>query len=116
MQSQIDELQQSKAQLQDQNTLLRAQLSTGATNVTSNIPENNHSTAEVEDRLKILQADNYEKDVELEKLKKDQEDLLELLTDQDVKLTSFKNRLRELGETIDDADSDNNSLGSENET
>jgi len=34
---------------------------------------------------------------ELEKLRKDQEDLLELLTDQDARLTHFKAQLRALG-------------------
>jgi chaperonin cofactor prefoldin len=35
---------------------------------------------------------------ELEKLRKDQEDLLELLTDQDMRLNQFKAQLRALGE------------------
>jgi predicted nucleic acid-binding Zn-ribbon protein len=34
---------------------------------------------------------------ELEKLRKDQEDLLELLTDQDMRLNQFKAQLRALG-------------------
>jgi hypothetical protein len=35
---------------------------------------------------------------ELEKMKKEQEDLLELLTDQDMRLNQFKAQLRALGE------------------
>lgn len=41
-----------------------------------------------------------EKAAELEKLRKDQEDLLELLTDQDSKLTLYKERLVSLGEKV----------------
>lgn len=37
---------------------------------------------------------------ELEKLKKDHEDLLELLTDQDSKITLYKERLTELGDKV----------------
>lgn len=37
---------------------------------------------------------------ELEKLRKDQEDLLELLADQDLKITHLKARLRDLGEKV----------------
>lgn len=39
---------------------------------------------------------------ELEKLRKDQEDLLELLTDQDMRLNQFKAQLRALGGKVDD--------------
>lgn len=46
-------------------------------------------------------------------MRKDQEDLLELLTDQDLKLNKFKSRLYELGEVMEE--SDNNSNASENE-
>ena len=40
-------------------------------------------------------------------MKKEQEDLLVLLTDQDTKLSSYRKRLRQLGETTtDDEDED----------
>lgn len=64
-------------------------------------------------KLKNLEEDNKDKGDELEQMRKDQEDLLELLTDQDLKLNAFKNRLRELGENVDDGDSDNNSISSD---
>lgn len=51
---------------------------------------NRKSESELEYQLKL-------KTDELEKLKKDQEDLLELLTDQDTKITLYKERLIELG-------------------
>ncbi|RZC38268.1 Uso1 p115 head domain containing protein [Asbolus verrucosus] len=107
LKAQIEELRQTNSQLHDQNTLLKAQmqLSTGTTAVN-----------EPCDKIQQLEAELVEKDAELERIRKDQDDLLELLTDQDTKLNTFKNRLKELGETIDDADSeDNNSLGSDNE-
>ncbi|XP_063916288.1 general vesicular transport factor p115 [Zophobas morio] len=107
LKAQIEELRQTNSQLHDQNTLLKAQmqLSAGTAPLT-----------ESPDKVKQLEAELLDKDAELERIRKDQDDLLELLTDQDTKLNAFKNRLKELGETIEDADSeDNNSLGSDNE-
>lgn len=105
----------------DQITLLKAQLSAlgGSSNGTA-LPAQNTTASQTNnddilDRIKQLEKENEEKDGELEKIRKDQDDLLELLTDQDLKLNSFKNRLRELGETIEEGDSYNNSE-SENES
>lgn len=110
-------MQKNNAQLQDQNTLLRAQLSTGTSmNETLLLRDSNDLDVHLNSHdtdMKKLELDNKEKDDELERLRKDQEDLLELLTDQDLKLNAFKNRLRDLGETVDDADSDNNSVCSD---
>ena len=39
-------------------------------------------------------------ETELETVKKEQEDLLVLLTDQDSKIRHYKNRLKELGQTV----------------
>lgn len=55
--------------------------------------EKNKENSELEYQLKL-------KTDELEKLKKDQEDLLELLTDQDSKITLYKERLIELGDKV----------------
>ncbi|VEN46712.1 unnamed protein product [Callosobruchus maculatus] len=62
-------------------------------------------------KIEKLVQENKEKDDELDKIKKDQDSLLDLLTDQETKLATYKTRLRELGETVDDdeGDSDNNS-------
>lgn len=119
LKAQIDELTQTNLQLNDQNTLLKAQLSTGASETARSSTDNaiNYNSVQTDvskaneylERIKQLEAEVANKDEELEKLRKDQDDLLELLTDQDTKLCSFKNRLRELGETINDEDSDNNS-------
>lgn len=62
---------------------------------------------ELMEKIRKLEAENFEKEAELERIRKDQDDLLELLTDQELKLTSFKNRLTELGETIEDGESEN---------
>lgn len=112
---QLDDLHQTNGQLRDQNTLLKAQLSAGAVTdvpdleiITMKAPDD---YVALQEKLKELQNENEAKDGELERLRKDQDDLLELLTDQDVRLNSFKSRLRELGEDIkDDDDSDNNSV------
>lgn len=45
------------------------------------------------DRVKQLEA-------ELDNVKKEQEDLLVLLTDQDSKLRHYKKRLKDLGQTV----------------
>lgn len=117
---QIEELQRSSAQLQDQNTLLRAQLAAGAVNAALSVaaaPDVIAAPSVNQDLLEKLQVENKEKDEELERLRKDQEDLLVLLVDQEVKLNTFKNRLLELGQNVEDAgDSDVNSIGSDNET
>lgn len=58
-----------------------------------NKEKNNEKESELENQLKS-------KTEELEKLKKDQEDLLELLTDQDSKIMLYKERLIELGDKV----------------
>lgn len=120
-------MENTNSQLTDQNTVLRAQLSASSMISTTNQTEiaptplttGTEKSAEIHNeelfkKIKMLEDENSEKEAELERIRKDQDDLLELLTDQDLKLTTFKNRLRELGETIEDGDSDNNSIDSEN--
>lgn len=94
---------------------MRAQLAAGAAPMSAvEIQSQQLVSSALDERLKLLEEENREKDVELERLRKDQEDLLELLTDQEMKLMGFKNRLREMGETVDDdGDSDNLSMGSD---
>lgn len=89
--------------------------SIGTTTTTSNAPiiDSTIATdANLNDRIKQLELELLEKDTELQSIRKDQDDLLELLTEQDLKLNQYKNRLRELGEAIEDCDSDN-SIGSD---
>ncbi|KAJ8960681.1 hypothetical protein NQ314_006039, partial [Rhamnusium bicolor] len=101
------ELREMNAQLIDQNTLLKAQLAAlgNSTQLPVNGIDSMASQTQNEnllERIKQIEKENAEKEAELEKLRKDQDDLLELLTDQDIKLNTFKNRLKELGETIED--------------
>lgn len=101
------------SELQDQITLLRAQLAAEASSPLSSpsheIPitaQNNETNdANVE---KLINEKKLVED-ELNTLKVDLEDLLQLLTHQSSKLTQYKKRLRELGEEINDSDSDVNS-------
>lgn len=130
-------MEDSSSQLSDQNTLLKAQLAASGSTIATSVPtttfpvpsapaeilsnptvlqQSGNPDVELLKRIEYLEAENVEKDAELERIRKDQDDLLELLTDQDIKLNTFKNRLRELGETIEDGDSDNNSVDSENES
>ncbi|XP_044758841.1 general vesicular transport factor p115 [Coccinella septempunctata] len=121
LKNELEELRQTNSQLNDQNTLLKVQLATNST--ANNVDHNCIEPQEpltikkeivVNEELQKLKDELKEKSDELEHLRKDQEDLLELLTDQDCKLTVFKNRLRELGEVLEDDDSENGS-NSENE-
>jgi chromosome segregation ATPase len=53
--------------------------------------------------------------IEMEKMRKDQEDLLELLADQDTKMSEYRRRLRDLGQQVemsDDEDDDEATAGS----
>lgn len=112
---QSEEIRIANLQLQDENTLLKAQLSAGAMHpLPDNVPLIENGVGDDRDfltKIKQLEEENLEKNAELERLRKDQEDLLELLTDQSSRLDAFKARLRELGENIvDDDDSDVNSI------
>lgn len=110
LKAQIDELKQTNSQLHDQNTLLKAQMQL-ATGDPAPIVD------EAVARFKKLEDEIMEKVSELERIRKDQDDLLELLTDQDAKLSLFKSRLKELGENVGDEDDseDNNSALSDND-
>uniref|UniRef100_A0A2C9KEF1 General vesicular transport factor p115 n=1 Tax=Biomphalaria glabrata TaxID=6526 RepID=A0A2C9KEF1_BIOGL len=53
---------------------------------------------------------------EMDTLKKEQDDLLVLLADQDVKIDKYKTKLKELGQEVeDDDDDDDDELGEDNE-
>nr|CAH7715274.1 unnamed protein product [Callosobruchus chinensis] len=91
--------------------LQRVSQSQGASSDASQAQTSNMNEALLVKIEKLVQ-ENKEKDDELDKIKKDQDSLLDLLTDQETKLATYKSRLRELGETVDDddeGDSDNNS-------
>lgn len=108
LEQKLSEALTQNSRLTDQNTLLKAQLSTSSTSATMsepitvtasenhhvnnvNIRENDNSekiekleeeNAQLRRRVEDLEKKNEEKGLELEKFKKDQEDLLELLADQ----------------------------------
>ncbi|XP_029178163.1 general vesicular transport factor p115 [Nylanderia fulva] len=133
LETQLQELKSTISHLRDQNLVLRAaQINMGdgkeTVNSSSNIDlekelqtykttvvdlenrlaeyvhmtqehkEKNEKESELENQLKS-------KTEELEKLKKDQEDLLELLTDQDSKIMLYKERLIELGDKVESDES-----------
>lgn len=116
--------------LRDQNLVLRAAQTNFSNGKDPNVSSNQIETEneelekykaqirELESRLSTLkinqeegkivdqnQATKFEEILrqrtsELEKLRKDQEDLLELLSDQDTKITMYKERLLSLGEKV----------------
>lgn len=105
--------------LKDENTLLKAQVS-AAKSVPSGVqvptPSQDDVRVEYEAKLQTLAAEvarlsselktsqEGQKSMgeELEKMRKDQDDLLELLADQDTKLNDYKLRLLSLGQAVDD--------------
>ncbi|KAL5273138.1 USO1 family protein [Megaselia abdita] len=106
----IVELEGTNSQLADQNILLKAQLT--ASSISNGSP-NDSSVLNLE--IGRLQQENHllqsklaeEKDktsLEMDKLRKDQEDLLELLSDQENKITKLKNQLKASGLTVEDDD------------
>ncbi|XP_063706465.1 general vesicular transport factor p115 [Culicoides brevitarsis] len=100
----FEDISTLNAQLSDQNTLLKAQLT--ATN-------NGNSTLKESETFSLppVNPESVANDSllleEIEKLKKDQEDLLELLADQDSKLAKYKMKLKELGHSMSEDDEDN---------
>lgn len=117
-------------QLQDQNILLKAQL-TAATDLVNQLRSTSQVTSQVaaidlghsahlESENQRLQRDLesvrnslretsdkvLENNREIEKMRKDQEDLLELLTDQDSKMSDYRRQLRNLGVQVENSDED----------
>uniref|UniRef100_A0A671WR71 General vesicular transport factor p115 n=1 Tax=Sparus aurata TaxID=8175 RepID=A0A671WR71_SPAAU len=60
--------------------------------------------ASVNSTVAILQTEKAKLQTEVQESKKEQDDLLMLLADQDQKIHSLKQKLKELGETVDDED------------
>lgn len=142
----------SMSQINDQNILLKAQLSAAGAN--QSVIHNNHKTTNNDDHFKVDQLQNqiqslmtenshqktrmsfYEAEnsrllAEIEQFKaaqndavslgsdkselvskiesmtKDQEDLLELLADQDLKLKDYRRKMRDLGQQVEASDDEN---------
>ncbi|KAG4065997.1 hypothetical protein HA402_001244 [Bradysia odoriphaga] len=131
---QLAEAQQTNSQLYDQNVLLKAQLSATAGGGGDNHQNNNTEKLRKDSISQNTQISFYEsensrlvKEVdllnsklnealemteqslhlsEMGRLRKDQEDLMELLTDQESKINKYRARLFELGHSVTDDDSD----------
>lgn len=111
LKSKITALEMTNSQLSDQNILLKAQLT--ASSSTSNGQISNDSL--LQNELGRLEKENQslqerfnnevkKSAIELEKLKKDQEDLLELLSDQENKILKYKNQMKAAGLEVEDDD------------
>ncbi|XP_063974327.1 general vesicular transport factor p115 [Diachasmimorpha longicaudata] len=132
LEERVTELEAEVGNLKDQNLVLRAAQIDSGENGRSGRGLTNHTEDEVkkysaivkelEERLAnyVLKVKEYEgsgerlremekvlteRTEELEKVKKDQDDLLELLADQDNKISVFKERLVALGEKIESEES-----------
>lgn len=55
----------------------------------------------------LLRDENYQLTTKIEDMSKDQEDLLELLADQDLKLKNYRRQMRELGQQVEASDDEN---------
>lgn len=94
-QAYIEELNATISQLRDQTRLLSAAANTGVTSTLDNNMQN-LSLASQEEKKNYVELEE-----ELERLRKDQDDLLVLLADQDSKINRYKDRLRQLGEKVE---------------
>ncbi|XP_039305505.1 general vesicular transport factor p115 isoform X1 [Solenopsis invicta] len=132
LEGQVQELRSTVSHLRDQNLVLRAAQANIGDGKETIVSSNNIDlekelqtyktmVADLENRLAEYTQQHDEKNKEnkeseleyqlkskteeFEKLKKDQEDLLELLTDQDSKITMYKERLIELGDKVESDES-----------
>ncbi|CAB3252910.1 unnamed protein product [Arctia plantaginis] len=114
----------SNSHLKDENTLLKAQVSASKTlpgppapSLTSQedprvkeyegkIQGLLAEVTSLKEQLRVSQEGQKTAAEELEKVKKDQDDLLELLADQDMKLNEYKMRLTSLGQPVEDEPSE----------
>lgn len=99
--------------LQSQVQNLIAENSHQKTKITFYESENSRLIAEVEalkssqSDVALLKAENYDLTNKVGAMGKDQEDLLELLADQDLKLREYRRRLRALGQQVEQSDDEN---------
>jgi hypothetical protein len=146
----MQDMNNTMSQLNDQNILLRAQLSasSGGNNINDVANHNgnfdNNQIVQLQNQVQLLTQENshqktqisfyesenvrlleelnqlklqqftinnvenksssVEHEAKIDSLKKDQENLLELLSDQDLKLKEYRRQLRSLGQQIEDSD------------
>lgn len=100
-------------QLQNQIQNLISENSHQKTKITFYESENSRLVAEVEQAkfaqndLSALSTENAELKTKIEGMTKDQDDLLELLADQDLKLKDHRKKLKNLGQQVDGSDDEN---------
>lgn len=99
-------------QLQNQIQSLISENSHQKTQITFYVSENSRLVAEIEQLRSAsndeaeLRKSNVELETKVTSMTKDQEDLLELLADQDLKLKQYRRRLKALGDTLNGSDDD----------
>ncbi|KAJ0174863.1 hypothetical protein K1T71_009971 [Dendrolimus kikuchii] len=78
------------------------ELSGEVTRLNGEVTRLNGEVERLNGEVKVNQESRQTVVEELDKLKKDQDDLLELLADQDLKINEYKTRLLSLGQVVDD--------------
>lgn len=135
-QAKLHETNFSMSQINDQNILLKAQLSAAGAGqsvvnhhtdasqleklqhqIQALTAENSHQKSKLafyESELKSgsteaiqLRTEHEELTAKIASMSKDQDDLLELLADQDLKMKNYRRQLRELGQQIEPSDDEN---------
>ncbi|XP_059503263.1 general vesicular transport factor p115 isoform X3 [Stegostoma tigrinum] len=96
----IGQLENRLSVLEDENNTLKDQVKI----LTEEKKSLDQQLASTNSTIAILETDKRKLQQELTESKKEQDDLLVLLADQDQKIFGFKNRLKELGEPVEDED------------
>jgi hypothetical protein len=106
------------ADLERRNAELEDQLRRGSDPLELRLQQLTEEMALLQKKLQAAEAEKAEIEVDREQMmndfqesKKEQEDLLVLLADQDTKLKTYRQRLRQLGEQIEDDDDDDDEVG-----
>ncbi|XP_035670279.1 general vesicular transport factor p115-like [Branchiostoma floridae] len=103
LKEQVQNLQLQNSQLQNsqvQNSQLQ----------NSPAADGNADSAKLEEEVRRLSEEKKRLEEEAETASKEQDDLLVLLADQDAKIKKYRDRLKELGEQMDDDDDDDGDL------
>ncbi|XP_067850696.1 general vesicular transport factor p115 isoform X3 [Heptranchias perlo] len=96
----ITQLESRLSALEDENQKLKGQVKV----LTEDKSSLNQQLASTNSTVAILQTDKSKLQKEVMESKKEQDDLLVLLADQDQKIFGLKNKLKELGEPVEDED------------
>uniref|UniRef100_A0A672HMN3 General vesicular transport factor p115 n=1 Tax=Salarias fasciatus TaxID=181472 RepID=A0A672HMN3_SALFA len=102
VQSQSAEIAQLKSERQD--LLRKVEDGVRTINLSDSRADMEQQLASATSTVAILQTEKTKLQTEVQESKKEQDDLLMLLADQDQKIHSLKQRLKDLGETVEDED------------